>query len=262
MGALLRAAHIGPALAVTVLAGALAVAGDTAPARTALIVGAVFTGQLTIGWTNDLLDRARDTAVGRADKPLATGDLAVSPVLVACGIALAATVVLSLLCGLVPGLIHLGCVAAGWAYNLGLKATIWSWLPYAVAFGGIAVFVTLAGPTGAPPPLWIPVVAALLGVGAHLVNALPDLSDDEATGVRGLPHRLGARRTRIAAVTVLGAASVIVAVASDAAAILRVGALLLVAALVVVALVTSGRTPFRAAIGIALVDATLLVLAR
>lgn len=262
MRALLRAAHIGPALAVTVLAGALAVADDTPPARTALIVGAVLTGQLTIGWTNDLLDRARDTAVGRADKPLATGDLAVGPVRVACGLALVGTIVLSLLCGLVAGVIQLVCVAAGWAYNLGLKATIWSWLPYAVCFGGIAVFVTLAGPTGAPPPIWLPVVAALLGVGAHLVNALPDLADDEATGVRGLPHRLGAGRTRVAAVAVLGGASVIVAAASDAATLPRVGALLLVAALAAVALLTSGRTPFRAAIGIALVDAALLVLAR
>ena len=66
----------------------------------------------------------------------------------------------------------------------------------------------------------------------------------------------------IGSTVTLPCASVIVAVASDAAAILRVGALLLVAALVVVALVTAGRTPFRAAIGIALVDATLLVLAR
>lgn len=223
----------------------------------------MLTGQLTIGWTNDLLDRARDAAVGRADKPLATGALGVAPVRIACAVALAATVVLSLLCGLLPGLIHLICVAAGWAYNLGLKATAWSWLPYAVAFGGIAVFVTLAGPTGALPPAWIPVVAALLGVGAHLVNALPDLSDDEVTGVRGLPHRLGARRTRIAAVAVLGGASVIVAAAAhEAGTILRVAALLLVAVLAVVALLTEGRTPFRAAIGIALVDATLLVLAR
>ena len=222
----------------------------------------MLTGQLTIGWTNDLIDRGRDSAVGRADKPLATGELSVGRVQVAVAVAVALTVVLSLWCGVVAGLVHLGCVSAGWAYNLGLKATVWSWTPYAVAFGGIAVFVTLAGPAAALPPAWIPVVAALLGVGAHLVNALPDLADDEATGVRGLPHRLGPRRTRLAAVVVLGGASLIVAVASDAAPVLRWTALLLVAALVVVALVTRGRTPFWAAVGIALVDATLLVLAR
>jgi 4-hydroxybenzoate polyprenyltransferase len=222
----------------------------------------VLSGQLTIGWTNDLIDRSRDRTVGRPDKPLATGELSVGRVELACGIAVAATVVLSLMCGLAAGLVHLGCVAAGWAYNLGLKVTVWSWAPYAAAFGGLTVFVALAGPTGALPPAWIPVVAALLGVGAHLINVLPDLADDEATGVRGLPHRLGARRTRLAAVVVLGGASLIVVLAGEAAAALRMGALLLVGALVMVGLVTRGRTPFWAAVGIALVDATLLVLAR
>lgn len=223
----------------------------------------MLTGQLTIGWTNDLIDRGRDSAVGRADKPLATGELSVGRVQVAVAVAVALTVVLSLWCGVVAGLVHLGCVAAGWAYNLGLKATVWSWTPYAVAFGGIAVFVTLAGPAAALPPAWIPVVAALLGVGAHLVNALPDLADDEATGVRGLPHRLGARLTRLLSVVVLVAASVIVVLASgEVRLILRIAALLLVAALAAVALSTRGRTPFRAAIAIAVVDALLLVLAQ
>ena len=217
---------------------------------------------MTIGWTNDLIDRGRDSAVGRADKPLATGELSVGPVRAVCGTAVAATVVLSLLCGLVAGLVHLGCVAAGWSYNLGLKATVWSWAPYAVAFGGLTVFVSLAGPTGTVPPAWIPLVAALLGVGAHLVNALPDLADDEATGVRGLPHRLGARRTRIAAVVVLGAASVVVVANSPAAPLpVRIVALLVVAVLAGVALTARGRTPFWVAVAIALVDAVLLVLA-
>jgi hypothetical protein len=61
---------------------------------------------------------------------------------------------------------------------------------------------------------------------------------------------------------VLGGASLIVVIAGDAPTGLRLGALLLVAALGVVALVTRGRVPFWAAVGIALVDATLLVLAR
>jgi 4-hydroxybenzoate polyprenyltransferase len=54
-----------PALAVTVLAGLLAVAIDLPPERTVLVVAAVLTGQLSIGWSNDLLDRERDRAVGR-----------------------------------------------------------------------------------------------------------------------------------------------------------------------------------------------------
>ena len=53
---------------------------------------------------------------------------------------------------------------------------------------------------------------ALLGVGAHLVNVLPDLADDAATGVRGLPHRLGARRSSVLAAAVLVGATVVIVV--------------------------------------------------
>lgn len=262
-GALLRSCHPGPTLAVTLLATAFAASRDLEPARVALVAGAVLAGQLSIGWGNDLLDRHRDGAVGRSDKPLATGELPVPVARAAVTAALAVTVVLSLATGLVAGLVHLVCVAAGWAYDLGAKATAWSWLPYAVAFGGLPVFVLLAAPGATALPWWLPLAGALLGVGAHLLNALPDLDDDLATGVRGLPHRLGARWAARAAVAALLAATLVVALgADDATTWSRVGAPAAAAALAVVALTTGGRTPFRAAIGIAALDVLLLVTAR
>ena len=42
--------------------------------RVALVTAAVLCGQLSIGWSNDLVDLARDRAVGRRDKPLARRD--------------------------------------------------------------------------------------------------------------------------------------------------------------------------------------------
>jgi 4-hydroxybenzoate polyprenyltransferase len=259
-GALLATAHAGPTLAVTVLVGLLALAQDPGPARLALVVGAVLTGQLTIGWSNDLVDLARDRRNGRTDKPLVTGEASVAVARTACAVALACCVVLSFACGLVAGLVHLVCVAAGWAYNLGLKATVWSWLPYAVAFGGLTVFVALAD--SATPPWWWPVGGALLGVGAHLLNVLPDLEDDAATGVRGLPHRLGPRWIAPAATAVLVAATAVVVLGSSPPPVVVAAAVLLVLGLTVLVLAGRGRVPFVAAIGIALVDATLLVVAR
>lgn len=260
---LARSCHPGPTVAVTALATLLAASRDLDAGGVALVGAAVLTGQLSIGWGNDLLDRHRDRAVGRTDKPLATGELTAPVARAAVALALAATLALSLATGLLAGLVHLVGVAAGWAYDLGAKATAWSWLPYAVAFGALPAFVVLAGPEPATTPWWLPVGGALLGVGAHLLNALPDLDDDLATGVRGLPHRLGARRAAVAAVTALLAATVVVALgAAGAAPWLRVGAVVVAAALVALALTTRGRTPFRAAIGIAAIDVLLLVLAR
>ena len=261
--ALLGASHPGPAFAVTLLAGLLAGAVGLGPGSVALVVGAVLTGQLSIGWSNDLVDLARDRAVGREDKPLVDGRVSERTVRVACGLAVLATVPLSLACGWLAGLVHLVCVAAGWAYNLGAKSTPWSWLPYAIAFGGLPVFVSLTDNPDQVPPLWLPLAGALLGVGAHFVNVLPDLADDAATGVRGLPHRLGARWSPVVSAAVLVSAAVAIVVGAPVD-LVPVGAIALVVTLglATVALVTQGRTPFRAAIAMALVDVTMLVWAR
>ena len=260
--ALLRATHPGPAVAVGTLAVLLGVAAGLPADRLVLVALAVLSGQLSVGWSNDLLDEARDRAVGRTDKPLAAGELRTRTVRSACAIAVLATVVLSLACGVVAGTVHLLCVASAWAYNAGLKATAWSWAPYAVSFGGLVVFVWLAGEPPVLPPAWMPLAAALIGVGAHLLNALPDLAQDEATGVRGLPHRIGARRVPAVAATVLVTASVVVAVGAGITRVTSVVALVAVALLAVVAVVRPGRVPFVAAVGIALVDVVLLVTAR
>jgi 4-hydroxybenzoate polyprenyltransferase len=75
-GALLRAAHAAPTIAVTALATAIAATSGRDLRGTVLVAGAVLTGQLSIGWCNDLVDRDRDRAAGRTDKPVASGAVA------------------------------------------------------------------------------------------------------------------------------------------------------------------------------------------
>ncbi len=261
MPALLRAAHAGPALAVVVLSLLLGVAADLDVRRLVLVGLAVLAGQLSVGWSNDLLDEARDRAVARTDKPLAAGEVSTTTVRAACAVAVLVTVALSLACGLAAGLVHLLCVASAWAYNAGLKATAWSWLPYAVSFGGLTMFVQLAGQPPALPSWWVPVAAALLGVGAHLLNVLPDIADDEATGIRGLPHRIGARLLPAAAVAVLAAATLVVVLGAGIAWQWSTCGLAVVALCAGVALTGRGRWPFLAAVCIAVTDVVLLVAA-
>jgi len=253
------ACHPGPTVAVTVLTALLAwSAGHTLP-RGALVTAAVLTGQLSIGWSNDLVDARRDRAVGRHDKPIARGDVPAGTVRTATGTALLACVVLSLACGPAAAAVHLLLgVAWGWAYNLWFKRTDLSPLPYAVAFAALPAVVTLALPTPTWPTTWVLLTGALLGVGAHLLNTLPDLADDEATGVRGLPHRLGARRVRWLAPAVLLLGTVVAAYGPgmDSAGWALLVACLLLA---VVAVTTRGRLPFVAAIGIALANVLALV---
>lgn len=257
--ALLQAAHIGPTVAVTVLVALLATASGSTASTAFLVTAAVLTGQLTIGWANDLLDRDRDTRSGRTDKPLANGHLRPGSVRVGLALAGAACVVLSFSVGWRSAVVHLLLVvASGHAYNLGLKATAASWVPYALAFGTLPAVVTLAGTSPGWPAWWLMAAAATLGVAAHFLNTLPDFEDDAATGVRGLPHRLGRTASRTVATTML--------VAASASAILGPGspstwswvALAATVVLAAVALIGPGKVPFYAAVGIALIDVALL----
>ncbi len=189
--------HPGPVVAVTVLATALAVSVGLSGARCALIGAAVLTGQLSVGWCNDAVDARRDAAAGRRGKPVADGAVGRGTVWAAAFTALLLCVPLSLACGPLAGSVHLAAVATAWLYNLKLKATALSWVPYVVGFGSLPAVVSLSMP-GRPWPAWWAVTAgALLGIGAHLGDVLPDIADDLAAGVRGMPHRLGPVATRL-----------------------------------------------------------------
>jgi 4-hydroxybenzoate polyprenyltransferase len=230
-------------------------------ARVVAVVGvAALAGQLTVGWSNDLVDRDRDRLSARRDKPLVTGDVGVAAVRTAIGAAAVVCAVASVSLGARPGALHLALVAMGWAYNLGLKRTVLSWVPYAVCFAGLPVVVSLAS-RDEPGPWWIVVAGALLGVGAHLVNAVPDLEDDRRAGVVGLPHRLGAARSVDVATALLLAGTVVTVVApSGGADVAGLAALALCAVLLVAGRLLPGRASFRAAMGIALVDVVALLL--
>jgi 4-hydroxybenzoate polyprenyltransferase len=208
--ALLRAAHPEPSAAVTVAATALAV-GAGLGARALLVALAVGSGQLSIGWSNDWLDRDRDHAGGRVDKPIAQGEVAAGRVLAAALVALSVCVVASVALGAAAAAAHLTGVAAGWLYNAVAKRTVFSIVPWMVAFGLLPAVVTLTTPLERWPAWWIVAAGAVLGGGAHLANAIPDLEQDRATGVEGLPHRLGRRRASWLATALVGVGVALVA---------------------------------------------------
>jgi 4-hydroxybenzoate polyprenyltransferase len=255
------ASHPGPAAAVTAITALLAAGLGHRLGSGAVVTAAVGAGQLGIGWSNDLIDAARDRQVGRQDKPLARGEVTESVVRGAAATALLTCGLLSLACGVRAAGVHLLLgVTSGLLYNLRLKSTPWSPAPYAVAFGSLPAVVTLALPRPQLPPAWMLVTGALLGVGAHLLNALPDLADDARTGVSGWPHRLGARRVRVLAPLVLVAASA-VTVFGPATRVPAWSWVVLTAcgALGVFAGSGRGRLPFVAAVSIAVLDVVALV---
>lgn len=183
-----------PAVAVTSFVVAFALSAGLSSWRTALLAAAVFAGQLSVGWCNDYLDAGRDAAAGRQDKPIPSGLVPLRAVGTAALLSVAGCVALSAALGARPAAIHLIAVASAWTYNTWLKFTVLSFLPYLVSFGLVPAALVAAMLPGSPAPRWVIAGAAgLLGVSAHFANTIGDVRADAATGVRGLPQRLGAR---------------------------------------------------------------------
>lgn len=243
---------------------ALAVTAGQSAARCVLTAAAVLTGQLSVGWCNDAFDARRDIAAGRRGKPVVDGTVGVTEVWGAACAALALCVPLSLACGLWAGAVHLTGVAAAWAYDLRLKATAWSWVPYAVGFAALPAFVALGLPGQPWPAWWVVTAGALLGVGAHLGDVLPDIRGDLATGVRGWPHRLGPDSTRLLLPVPLVAASAVLALGPAGPPGRWGAAALAVAAVVALTGTVLGRrwerAAFASAVAVAVVDVALLLL--
>ena len=201
---LIKACHPEPTLAVTTVAALLAVGTGRSAAGVVAVAATILASQLAVGWANDAIDAPRDAAVGRAGKPIVAGRVSRRTVAVGAVVAAAVTAPLALLSGVPAALVATVGLASALLYDWPLKSTAVSVVPYAVSFAALPAFVVLGV---ARPPGWLLAAGALLGAGAHFANVLPDLDDDARTGVRGLPHRLGAGWSAAAAAGLLLAAT-------------------------------------------------------
>jgi 4-hydroxybenzoate polyprenyltransferase len=175
----------------------------------ALVFLASASGQATVGWTNDVHDAAADRAAGRSTKPTVRGELRPEDLRVPILVSATLTIPLSFFAaGWVGGAAHIAAVGSALVYNFFLARTVWSWVPYAVSFALMPVFIAQAS----SPTLWpsFPLIAlsVLVGVTAHLLNAIPDIDIDRETGWGGLAVSLGKRRSGVlvAVLVVVGAA--------------------------------------------------------
>ena len=249
--------HPGPSLVVTAIAVTLGIAAALPAGRVVVLAAAILLGQLSVGLSNDAVDAARDRIAGRTDKPLARGAASVRSAWIAASVALAGALVLSLVLGGWMLLAHAVAIASAWAYNLRLKSTVVSVVPFVVSFGLLPSLVTVAAPDARPAALWATIAGASIGVAVHLTNVLPDLDDDARTGVRGLPHRLGRRASAAVAAVALIAGAVAVLVGPGSPSVFAWCAFAAVVLTTVMGLVLAlvrppGRVVFRLVMGAAL----------
>ena len=157
--------------------------------------------QAAIGATNDIVDTPADRAV-KPGKPIAAGlvsELAARRIAAAglvTGLLLAASVSIAAL-----GLALAGS-AVGIAYDLRLKGTAASWLPFAVGIPLLPLFGWIGAAGTLPVPILVlGALAVPAGAAIAVANSLPDLERDAAAGVASAATALGkARAARVIAI--------------------------------------------------------------
>ena len=159
------------------------------------IAFAVLLGQFFVGWSNDLIDFPRDKAAMRMKKPLVAETITEAKLRISIGVALLGALIVSLLSqlGVNGTAIHFLGLLSATAYNLKLKSTLLSVVPYMVSFGALPWAIYIAA--GTKPPTWIVLGFVLISSAFHFLNVLKDLESDIAQGVLGLPQVLGRRKS-------------------------------------------------------------------
>lgn len=195
---LLRASHPRQAVLTAALLAAGAAIAGRATEEVALVFATILVGQVVLGWHNDAVDAARDRDHHRRTKPVAMGWLAPSDLwfAIACGVLL--VVPLSIANGVIAGSSHLILLAIAIAGNAGvLRRTRFSFLMWMASYAMFPAFLAYGGWDGEgatpEPTIAMTVLAALLGVGVHVLTSLPGLVDDNKDGIRHFPLRIALR---------------------------------------------------------------------
>jgi 4-hydroxybenzoate polyprenyltransferase len=195
---LLKASHFGPTLIVTAISWFFA-AHYWWEGPAYIIAFGVFTGQLVVGWSNDLYDFKDDLMHNRQNKPLVSGVFSQSYLKRWLAFMVPFSFVANLLgpLGFKGGLVYMFGIAMGVAYNFYFKFNFFSWFPFALAFAALPSCIAIS--KDVTPPVWMWLGGALLGSAAHFINVIKDMDQDRASGIGGAPQRIGKRNSIIVA---------------------------------------------------------------
>jgi 4-hydroxybenzoate polyprenyltransferase len=200
---LLKASHFGPTMLVVSITYVLSRTQFSAT-DSLFIAFAVLLGQFFVGWSNDLIDFPRDKAAMRMKKPLVAETITEATLRISIGVALLGALIVSLLSplGVNGTAIHFLGLLSATAYNLKLKSTLLSVVPYMVSFGALPWAIYVAA--GTNPPTWIVLGFVLISSAFHFLNVLKDLESDIAQGVMGLPQVLGRKKSVVMVILLAG----------------------------------------------------------
>ncbi len=190
-----RIVHPFPTLlnvAATAMLAFVAVGGMPDAALLARMLLTMLFAQCAIGVANDICDESLDAAA-KPWKPLPAGLVSRRAATVLASAFIAAAAALASTLGLAGFLLAMLGMACGLVYDVWLKRSIFSAVPFMIAIPTLPLWVWATLGEWQQELLWVIPLGALIGLSLHLANTLPDIDGDRAFGVEGLAHRLGTR---------------------------------------------------------------------
>jgi 4-hydroxybenzoate polyprenyltransferase len=199
--------------------------------------------QAGIGATNDLVDAPRDTG-HKPGKPIPAGLVSGAAArLVAVAAFVTGVALAGVFGGLAGGVVALVVIAVGLGYDLRLKGTALSWLPFAIGIPILPIFGWL-GATGALPTAFVVLVPVAVAAGAALAiaNALVDVERDRAAATGSVAIALGPAKAWLLQAGLLVAVGVAAAGSvGPLGGSVNGGVAVLVAAIIPIAAAVAGR---------------------
>jgi 4-hydroxybenzoate polyprenyltransferase len=156
--------------------------------------------QVAVGILNDYCDRDLD-AVAKPRRPLPAGLVRPRWALLSGSLSLALGLTTAAALGADSALVLAVGAGMGVLYSVVFKRSFLSWLPYAVAYPIVPIWVWVSLGKFRPDLLVVLPASIPLSIGVHLCNQLRDYDEDAKLGMKGLAQYLG---KAAAATTCLG----------------------------------------------------------
>ena len=157
-----------------------------------LILATVLFSQIAIAVFNDICDERLDS-VAQRERALPRGLISLRAATVVVAVSCVTCLLLSARLGTASLLMVAVGTGAGLAYSLIFKRTMWSWVPFAVAFPLLPTWIITSTDANVPHLWTLFLVGVPVAVAIHLADSIPDVDSDRRSASGGIAVALESR---------------------------------------------------------------------
>jgi 4-hydroxybenzoate polyprenyltransferase len=146
--------------------------------------------QATIGVGNDICDYNIDK-ISKPWRAIPAGHINYKSAILLAGLLFLLSLIFCSLISIISTFLLATGIGVGLLYSVILKRSVFSWIPYALAYPSLPIWVWISLGSFKWELLLLNILAFPLVLGIHMINQLRDFDEDTILGVRGFVQYLG-----------------------------------------------------------------------